>query len=173
MDRNYVSLEFLLWLNARNLNYIFRLNKSSYKQEVESMNTNDEYISIKHTKERLKKIKKNYPEEAKKLEQLKETKVRVTKATLSNAEEIRILSNLSYDEFNQDDIVNLYSERWGIEKSYDTMKNKLKSESFTGNLPIIIEQDLYAQVLIFNQVQDMINEANIKLKEKNKKTKFE
>lgn len=173
MDRNYVSLEFLLWLNARNLNYIFRLNKSSYKQEVESMNTNDEYISIKHTKERLKKIKKNYPEEAKKLEQLKETKVRVTKATLSNGEEIRILSNLSYDEFNQDDIVNLYSERWGIEKSYDTMKNKLKSESFTGNLPIIIEQDLYAQVLIFNQVQDMINEANIKLKEKNKKTKFE
>lgn len=58
MDRNYVSLEFLLWLNARNLNYIFRLNKSSYKQEVESMNTNDEYISIKHTKERLKKLKR-------------------------------------------------------------------------------------------------------------------
>ncbi len=173
MDRNYCSLEFLLWLNEKGLNYVFRLNKTSYKNEIENMTSDDEDVRIKHTSSRLKKIKKNYPEEAKKLEEIKETKVRITKTTLSNGEEIRILSNLPYNEFNKEEIIQLYAERWGIEESYDTMKNKLKSESFTGNLPIVVEQDFYAQALIYNQVQDMINEANIKLKEKNKKTKYE
>ena len=168
MDRNYASLEFILWLEERNLKYVFRINKSSYKNEIENMTNDDEFVSIKHTKIRLKKIKENYPDEAKKLEKLKETKVRVTKSKLPNGQEIRILSNLSFDEFDKQDILDLYAERWGIEVSYDIMKNKLKSESFTGNLPIIIEQDLYAQTLIFNQVQDMINEANLKLEKANK-----
>lgn len=173
MDRNYCSLEFILWLNEKEVNYMFRLNKAAYKNEIKNMISNDEDVRIKHTSIRLKKIKKNYPEEAKKLEEIKETKVRITKTTLSNGEEIRILSNLPYNEFNKEEIIELYAERWGIEESYDTMKNKLKSESFTGNLPIVVEQDFYAQALIYNQVQDMINEANIKLKEKDKKTKYE
>ncbi len=173
MDRNYCSLEFILWLNEKGVNYMFRLNKAAYKNEIKNMISNDEDVRIKHTSIRLKKIKKNYPEEAKKLEEIKETKVRITKMTLSNGEEIRILSNLPYNEFNKEEIIELYAERWGIEESYDTMKNKLKSESFTGNLPIVVEQDFYAQALIYNQVQDMINEANMKLKEKDKKTKYE
>ncbi len=173
MDRNYASLEFLLWLNERDLKYVFRLNKTSYKNEIENMISNDENVIIKHTSSRIKKINKNYPTESKKLEELKETKVRITKSILPNGEEIRILSNLTFDEFNQKEIIDLYAERWGIEKSYDTMKNKLKSESFTGNLPLLVEQDLYAQVFIYNQVQDMINEANLRLKEQDKKNKYE
>lgn len=168
MDRNYASLEFILWLNEKNIKYVFRLKRTSYKMEINNMSTDDEYINIKHTNVRVKKIKKENLEIGNRLEQLKETKVRITKSILPNGDEIRILSNLTFEEFNRDELLELYSKRWGIEKSYDIMKNKLKSESFTGNLPIIIEQDLYAQTLICNQVQDMINEANFKLKEKNK-----
>lgn len=173
MDRNYISLEFLLWLNERNIKYVFRLQKTTYKEEINKMKTNDEYINIKHTYPRLQNIRMTYPEEAEKLEKLKETKVRITKSLVKEDKELILLSNLSMEEFNEEEIKELYSTRWNIEGSYDCLKNKLYSESFTGNLPIIIEQDLYAQVLIYNQLQDMINESNEKLKQQKKKTKLE
>lgn len=172
-DRNYISLEFLLWLNERNIKYLFRLQKTTYKSEVGKMETNDEYVKIKHTYPRLQNIRVNYPEETKKLEELKETKVRITKSTIKESKELILLSNLSKEEFNEEEIRELYSKRWNIESSYDCLKNKLYSESFTGNLPIIIEQDLYAQVLIYNQLQDMINASNEKLKLQKAKTKLE
>ena len=126
-----------------------------------------------HTYPRLQSIRKNYPEQAKKLEELKKTKVRITKNKIKDDKELVLLSNLSMEEFSEEEIKQLYIKRWNIESSYNCLKNKLFSESFTGNLPIIIEQDLYAHVLIYNQMQDMINESNEKLKLKNKKTKLE
>lgn len=177
LDRGYISLEFLLWLNERNIKYLFRLGSDKFKKEVTETKTQDEFVNIKHTYPRLQNIRKRYPEEAKKLEELEQTKVRITKKNIKTKEgkneEIRILSNLEFDEFNSEEILKLYLERWNIEESYDNMKNKLKSESFTGNLPIIIEQDLYAQMLLYNQVLDMVNESNERLKEKKKKTKLE
>lgn len=173
MDRNYISLEFMLWLNERNIKYIFRLQKTTFKNEISSMETNDEYVNIIHTYPRLQSIRKNYPEQAKKLEELKKTKVRITKNKIKDDKELVLLSNLSMEEFSEEEIKQLYIKRWNIESSYNCLKNKLFSESFTGNLPIIIEQDLYAHVLIYNQMQDMINESNEKLKLKNKKTKLE
>jgi hypothetical protein len=172
MDRNYISLEFLLWLNERNLKYVFRLKKDVYKKEIGNMTEDDEIIKIEHTYPRLQNFRRDYPEAAQKLEELKETEVRVIKRKIKENKEIILLSNLDY-EFSKEELLDLYSTRWNIEKSYDNMKNKLKSESFTGNLPIIVEQDLYAQILIYNQMQDMINEANEKLNETPKNTKLE
>lgn len=172
-DRNYISLEFLLWLNERNIKYLFRLQKTTFKNEINKMETNDEYVNITHTYPRLQNIRTTYSEEAKKLEELKETQVRVTKSIIKEEKELILLSNLPMEEFDEKEIKELYSKRWNIESSYDCLKNKLYSESFTGNLPIIIEQDLYAQVLIYNQLQDMINESNEKLKLQKKKTKLE
>lgn len=173
MDRNYISLEFLLWLNERNIKYIFRLGKDVYKKEISAMEKDDEYISIIHTYPRLQNIRPNYPEAVKKLEELKETKARVIKSKIKESKDLILLTNLSIEEFSKEELETLYSKRWNIEGSYDCMKNKLSSESFTGNLPIIVKQDLYAQILIYNQLQDMINESNERLKQKNKNTKLE
>lgn len=172
-DRNYISLEFLLWLNERKIKYIFRLGKDKYKKEISEMKTNDEYIDIIHTYPRLQNLRKTYPEEAQKLEELEKTTVRVTKEKLKDNKELILLSNLTMEEFNEVEIKELYIQRWDIEGSYNCMKNKLYSESFTGNLPIIIEQDLYAQTLIYNQIQDMINESNERLNKNKKNTKLE
>ena len=49
----------------------------------------------------------------------------------------------------------LYFKRWGIETKYNTLKNKIKFESVTGNAPIYVYQDFYAQVLAYNMVQDI------------------
>lgn len=167
-DRNYISLEFLLWLNERGIKYVFRLGKDKYKKEISEMKDNDNYVNIIHTYARLQNLIKNYPEEAKKLKELKKTTVRITKKDISDNKEIIILSNLDMDKFSASEILEIYGKRWNIEGSYDCMKNKLCAECFTGNLPIIVEQDFYAQILIYNQIQDMVNESNERLKIKNK-----
>lgn len=55
-----------------------------------------------------------------------------------------------------------------IEKSYDSIKNKLKIESFTGKLPIFVYQDIYVQVFAYNELEDMQYTGNEELKEVNK-----
>ena len=174
-DRNYASLEMFLWLNEHNIKYVMRLTDKFYKKEIEDMKTNDEIIYLQHTYPRLQNLRKDYPEETKKLEDLKETKIRCTKIKLETGSTEVILSNLDINEFNAQDIKDLYGQRWNIETSYDCIKSKLKIEAFTGNLPILIKQDIYSQILVYNQLQDMIYTGNEKLKEKlkDKKLKLE
>lgn len=50
------------------------------------------------------------------------------------------------------------------------MKNKLEIENFSGKKPIIIKQDFYATILIFNIAALFKNEVEEQLKEKKGKT---
>lgn len=171
-DRSYASLEMFLWLNEHNIKFIMRLNNRYFKNEIKNMKSNDEIIYIQHTNPRLQNLKRNYPNETKKLEKLKETRVRCTKIKLSSDSDEIILSNLEFEQFTKEEIIELYGRRWNIETSYNCIKNKLKIEAFTGNLPILIKQDIYAQILVYNQLQDMVFTANQKLKEKLKDKKL-
>ena len=174
-DRNYSSLEFFLWLKEHNLKFIMRLSESYYKKERNEMKTDDEYVKIQHTYPRLQNLRPFYPKECKKLEEMKETELRITNIKLKSGKSETLISNLSYEEFNKQELKKIYEKRWSIETSYDSIKSKLKIESFTGTLPILIEQDLYSQILVYNQLQDMIYTGNEKLKEKikGKKLKLE
>jgi hypothetical protein len=60
------------------------------------------------------------------------------------------------------EIKGLYRKRWDVEQKYHTLKNKLKFESITGNASIYVEQDLRAQVLVFNLVLDVITGAQLR-----------
>ena len=53
----------------------------------------------------------------------------------------------------------LYYCRWNIELSYDVLKNKLHIENFSGYNQIAIEQDFYAQILLYNMLEDMKQDA--------------
>lgn len=86
-DRNYASLEMFLWLNKHNIKFVIRLVDNFYKNELSQMETDDEYIYLKHTYPRLQNLKVNYPDETKELEKLKETKIRCTKIKLPNGKE--------------------------------------------------------------------------------------
>lgn len=47
----------------------------------------------------------------------------------------------------------LYFMRWGIETKYDTLKNQLQLEAFSGQKPITILQDFYITVFLSNLQQ--------------------
>jgi hypothetical protein len=62
--------------------------------------------------------------------------------------------------FAKDEIQKLYTKRWEIEKKYHTLKNKLKFESVTGKATLYVYQDFWAQVIVCNMIQDILNYAN-------------
>lgn len=63
------------------------------------------------------------------------------------------------ENFDYNDIVEIYKKRWGIETMYYSLKSKLQIEKFTSSNKMIIEQDLYSGTLVYNMVQTMKNEA--------------
>lgn len=172
-DRGYPSLVFFNWLEKNEVKFLMRMSKGTFLAETEAMETDDEIITIKYTKARKSTIRRrNKPEDIEFLNN-KETKLRVTKVLLSSGEIEYLISNLDILKFNSEEMKKLYNKRWGIETSYNTSKNKLKIESYTGNLPQFVYQDIYAQIIVYNQIQDMIKESNNRLKDSKKKLKYE
>ena len=79
--------------------------------------------------------------------------VRVVKIPLSaNRESEYLITNLLDKDITLDDFKQLYHERWKIETLYDTIKNKLEIENFSGYLPDAILQDYYATLFLTNLV---------------------
>ena len=55
MDRGYVSLEFLIYMERSNIKFVSRLQSTYYQKEIKSMRNCDEIIELKHTRDRLNK----------------------------------------------------------------------------------------------------------------------
>lgn len=49
-----------------------------------------------------------------------------------------------------EDICKIYDYRWGIETNYNTFKNRLDIENYSGIKPITIKQDIYAKFVFYN-----------------------
>ena len=79
------------------------------------------------------------------------------------------LTNLSSKEFNAYEIAGLYEARWEIEVNYDRLKNKMEIENYTGKSEIIIKQDFYSSIYIFNLAMILRNNIQKHLERKNKK----
>ena len=168
MDRNYVSLDFLAFLQKRGIKFLSRLNLGYYTKETENMETRDEIVEISHTKERMKR--KNFEDEETR-EYAKENKieVRILKYVLKTGEEEYLITNLK--EFSYEELFEIYGKRWNIETLYNSLKNKLQIEKFTSSKEEIIKQDIYASTLVYNMVQTMKNEAKEDIEQK--KYKYE
>lgn len=163
MDRNYVSFDFLAFLQKSDIKFLSRLNLGYYKKETESMKTKDEIVEIAKTKDRMKR---KYFEDEETREYAKENKieVRILKYVLKTGEEEYLITNLK--EFSYEDLFEIYGKRWNIETLYNSLKNKLQIEKFTSSKEEIIKQDIYASTLVYNMVQTMKNEAKEDIEQK-------
>ena len=64
-------------------------------------------------------------------------------------------------KFTIKDFKELYNLRRGIETNYNTMKNRLNIENYTGKRKITIEQDIYSKFLKYNIFQYHENYFNL------------
>jgi len=160
-DRYYASTELFLQLLEKESHFIFRLKKNSYKKERESIKTSDEWIQINLNRNRTQNIKnQDLKEKAKQMEYLN---LRITNIELETGEIESLITNIPEETASPEELKELYGERWQIEKGYDILKNKLHIENFSGKRRIIIEQDFYAQTLLYNMLIEFKTECNQKI----------
>ena len=84
------------------------------------------------------------------------TKLRVIKITLDNGEEEMLVTNLFDPALTLQDFKELYHRRWSIETGYNSLKNKLEIENFSGRSMLAVLQDFYATVTVANLVSILI-----------------
>jgi hypothetical protein len=130
-DRGYMSEAMLIDLTKKHINYVFRVKRRQYIQ-LDKITTQDARIYLK--------IGTN------------KYRVRVVKVKLSTGETETLVTNLAMNKYPYGWMKELYNLRWGIETGYDTLKNKLQIESFTGTSALLVEQDFYAALLLKNMV---------------------
>jgi hypothetical protein len=169
-DRNYASLEFVDFLEKSGVKYLIRLHKKDYEAERAQMHSADEEVELVYTRARLGHLKEKSPERMRELAQQKSRRVRIIKTKFANGEAAAFITNMM--EGTRTEIVRLYRKRWAIEQKYHTLKNKLKFESVTGKASIYVEQDFWAQTLVFNMVQDLITAAECRTAKKAKKKRL-
>lgn len=160
MDRGYTSLPDMYYSNENNDKYLIRLQNKDFKSQIDKMKSNDEIITIPYQYNRVRYYKKDYPEFYQKMEETKENiNLRIIIINNDNGEKIRLATNLTKEEFNYNEIVELYKLRWNIELNYHCLKESLKIETITSSNDIIIEQDIYSQMLVYNLIQAFKQEA--------------
>ena len=169
-DRNYASLEFMDFLEKAGIKYLIRLHAGDYKTERALMHSNDEEVELAHTVLRLRHIWEKSPQRAQELAKQESTRVRIVGVVLANGEKTSFATNLK--EGTAKEIKQLYRKRWSIEQKYHTLKNKLKFESVTGKASIYVAQDFWAQMLVYNIVQDLIMSAEHRAAKKAKKKRL-
>ncbi len=172
-DRGYPGLDLIWFLEKKGVKYIFRLqNCNMYEKEKRSMTSNDEWVDLS-CNNRLRKIEDE--DIRKELKEKKSISIRMTKVVLDTGEIEYLLSNISEKIIPEKEMKDAYFKRWKIEIGYDILKNKLHIEDFTGKTKVTIEQDFYAQIYIFNLLQDIKHDANekVQLNQKKKDLKYE
>lgn len=160
-DRGYPSMELLSILDGLEVKYLLRLDSRKFSKEVKAMKTEDEDTEIEVTKSRLNAIKDENIKAL--LKEQKSIKCRFVKYKLKTKEEEILITNLSREEFKEEEVGVLYSERWKIEMAYDIAKNKLEVQNISGQSKIVVEQDYYAQMYLLNIAEDLRKEANKKV----------
>ena len=158
-DRGYPSLEFIDFLETEGIHYLIRLSSNDYMAERKRMQSADEKVILKHSSARLQKIRKKHSERYEQMQKKGSTLVRISKSTLPSGNELALMTDLP-DIITAEELADLYYQRWEIEKKYNTLKNKMKFESVTGKATVYVHQDFWAQILVYNMVQDIRNSAN-------------
>ncbi len=79
-----------------------------------------------------------------------------------------LITNLPTETFNSQQIAELYHMRRGIETAYETLKDRLQMENFTGTKPTLLLQDIYSTIYVSNLAEDIIRDAQEELDEKKK-----
>ena len=159
LDRGYPSIALIDFLEEQGVDYLFRLPAESYKKEREAMAGDDEAVVVAHTGTRLATIRRRDPEAAARLKEKGHTCTRIVNLALPSGKRLTLMTSLAARHSGKE-VADLYYMRWGIEKKFHTLKNKLKLESVTGKASIYVYQDFWARVLAYNMIQDMRHAAD-------------
>ncbi len=91
---------------------------------------------------------------------------RIVRFKLPNGNTETIYTNLPDEDFNSDELRNLYNMRWGIETSFRNIKYAAGLLYFHSKQKELILQEIYAKVILYNYCELIINEIVVPSKKK-------
>lgn len=144
-DRGYPSHELIASLENSGISYLMRI----LKRFIPVLDS-----SLEHDIMHVIYFEKQY------------YSVRAIKVQLPTGEIERLITNLPHEDFSHNDFLALYFLRWPIESKYNTIKNKLFLETFSGKTAIAIKQDFYATMYLANLTAFAKYESDSLIKEK-------
>ena len=164
-DRYYGATDLFLYIESLGYKYCFRGKKNFYKNYLDDR-CEDSIVSIPLDEKWINRFKiEEVKENALKEGKINIRVVRFNKSTIigreiDNDEEILLFTNLSPEEYNKEEIIELYGKRWRIETGYGTLKTKMEFERVTSEKPNLILQDIYSQIIVYNQMSIIKNIAD-------------
>ena len=171
-DRGYFSLPYMFHSIKNNKKFVIRLNKNYLKEEQKSMNSNDEWVEIKYQYDRIRHYKDTDKELYDFYEQGNTIKVRFVNIVLPTGEVETLMTNLGEDEFTTEDINWIYQKRWGIETSYDYLKESMMITNISSSKDTIIRQEIYSQMMVYNIMQSIVNDLEEEIEQEKYKHKM-
>jgi hypothetical protein len=149
-DRGYPSKRLIGHLAGKKIKFVIRLPKG-FNPEADNSSKNDFHIEVKGYR------------------------VRIIKLQLPTGEIEILATNLGEDEFAASEFGALSSMRWGVETKYNTLKNKLRIEDFSGKTLVAVLQDIYATLYLSNIAAAFKIDADevISYKQKDKELKYD
>ncbi len=169
MDRGYPSTAAFIRMMEKGVLFLARLKSSDYKKEQSSLSFPDTWVDIRLDKSRISHYKGT--DIGQRMEELGHITLRMVKVPLPEGKEEVLITNLPSETFDSRRIAELYHMRWGIETAYETLKDRLQIENFTGTKPVLLLQDIYSTIYVSNLAEDIIRDAEAELDEKEKHRK--
>jgi hypothetical protein len=77
-------------------------------------------------------------------------RVRAVRIAHDGGETETLITNVGEGKIEYEGCVELYHKRWGIETKYQTVKQRMELENFSGRLVDTIKQDFYAMMTVAN-----------------------
>lgn len=166
-DRGYAGIKLIDNLVQNNEQFIIRLPKHVFKKERQNLSNQnpEQWINVTYTGSRLANYRKNTDL----YEHLRKTVYTLRFVNLSIKTERGIieetlLTNLN-NTFTSEDLKYLYHLRWDVETCYRSLKFQFHTESFRGNKDILMRQDIFSAVFVYNIIS-MIECENESLRTK-------
>ena len=156
MDRGYPSTPALLRFIDSSTYFVVRLKRSDFKAEQKAMKSDDEDVVIDLTKGNRRNNYRGTDDEAI-MYSRDQFNLRFVKVWLDDdysTYEV-LATNLPRDTFSSDCFGELYHLRWKLETAYETLKDRLQLENFTGTKPLLIEQDIFSTIYVSNIAEDI------------------
>ena len=167
-DRGYKSIELMLFTEKLESKFLIRLPKNTFAKKRRQIKGNDKIIEINLTNAILKEFENK--DLVKFANEIGRYKLRIVEIKLDNGSTEVLATNLSIEEFTFEELKELYAKRWSIETGFKKLKSQIQIEEFSGHRRVIIEQDFYAKILIYNLATAIQWDAEHQMKIKQRKT---
>ncbi len=159
-DRNYFSYSFVTQMIDNNQKFIIRLTDKILRSYVEQTKIGEDktYEINRNTHQTAKYIK----DKVLRYKLLSGYyKLRICRFIVGENLIETLVTNIPENEFNIDELKYLYHLRWNIETAYNTLKQRMKFEEFSGKRERLIRQDIYCSIWVYNIIMLLANEIEI------------